>query len=402
VRRPQSIRSAVAPAVRFAAHAVVGAAALAAILLVVVPVARIAAALRQRRGAQVRVLRAPIPIISIRFSSLADRLQGYRSDTLVYDVYSINARDDYDHLLDLPRRSPLVRLLGPYAVLAWALARYDILVLFFDGGVLAFTPWWRAELPLLKLGGKRIVAYPYGGDARLPSVTRTYGAWHAYTDVPPGEEDRDERQIRSRLAAFGRWSDAILGCADLVDALPRVDGIFQYPIDLSAWSPVEEVEDDVVTVAHSPNHRHYKGTRFLIAAVERLRAEGVPVELVLVEGLPNAEARRIYASADVIADQFLIGAYAQFAIEGMALGKPVLCFLNERFAPYHPEWQECPIVNASPDTLADALRTVATDAALRRRLGREGVDYVHRVHSLEAVGRDLDLVYRRVLGQRAR
>ena len=181
-----------------------------------------------------------------------------------------------------------------------------------------------------------------------------------------------------------------------------MDGIFQYPIDLSAWSPVEEVEDDVVTVAHSPNHRHYKGTRFLIAAVERLRAEGVPVELVLVEGLPNAEARRIYASADVIADQFLIGAYAQFAIEGMALGKPVLCFLNERFAPYHPEWQECPIVNASPDTLADALRTVATDAALRRRLGREGVDYVHRVHSLEAVGRDLDLVYRRVLGQRAR
>ena len=30
----------------------------------------------------------------------------------------------------------------------------------------------------------------------------------------------------------------------------------------------------------------------------------------------------------MIADQFLIGAYALFAIEGMALGKPVVCYLK--------------------------------------------------------------------------
>ncbi len=49
---------------------------------------------------------------------------------------------------------------------------------------------------------------------------------------------------------------------------------------------------------------------------------------MLVQGMPNDEARATYQRADMIADQFLIGAYALFAIEGMALGKPVLCHLE--------------------------------------------------------------------------
>src|SRR5262249_56453568 len=91
-----------------------------------------------------------------------------------------------------------------------------------------------------------------------------------------------------------------------------------------AGPPAEETDDGVVTIVHSPNHRHYKGTRFLVDAVETLRREGLPVELVVVEGKPNAEAKREYARADLVADQFLIGAYALFAIEGMALSKPVV------------------------------------------------------------------------------
>ena len=56
----------------------------------------------------------------------------------------------------------------------------------------------------------------------------------------------------------------------------------------------------------------------------------------------------------------------------MALGKPVLCFLNDRFRPFHPEWEECPIVNADPDTLTDELRELALDPARRRELGARG------------------------------
>jgi glycosyltransferase involved in cell wall biosynthesis len=112
--------------------------------------------------------------------------------------------------------------------------------------------------------------------------------------------------------------------------------------------------------------------------------------------MPNEEARREYARADIVADQFLIGAYALFAIEGMALGKPVLCYLDPELARHHPEWAEAPIVSANPDTLVDELRRLVVDPELRRELGARGPEYVRRVHSPEAVGAQLDAIYRRL------
>ena len=266
----------------------------------------------------------------------------------------------------------------------------------FDGGLLGETPFWRAEFPLLRLAGKRIVVYPYGGDARLPSFARSEDEWNAYTDVAVDAEDRDEDEIRRRLDAFGRYAHVMLGCNDLVASLPRVDGIFQYPYDTASVEPVPPRTTPPVQVVHASNHRHYKGTRFVIDAVERLRDEGLPVELTLVEGIPNAEAKKLYESADVIASDFLIGGYALFAIEGMALGKPVLCYMPERLQGFHPEWKAAPIVNASPDELVDRLRELVESPELRQEIGSRGPEYVDDVHSLRAVGAAMDRVYRRL------
>ena len=377
-----------------AAHLVAGAFALALYGLVVVPFSRLHGRWSRSRGHKPRILWAPVPVINISYTARAERLYGYRSETLVYQTYSINRKHDFDHVLDRSVRLPAVGLLVPYAAFLWAGLRYDVFGLFFDGGLLARTPWWRAELALLKLAGKRIVVYPYGGDARLASETRKLGPWNAYSEIPPGQEDRDESEVRTRLEAFGRRADVILGCADLVDDLPRLDGVFLYPLPTEDWPPARAPDDDVLTVVHSPNHPHYKGTRYLIEAVEELEREGLPIELVLVQGMPTDEARATYERADVIADQFLIGAYALFAIEGMALGKPVLCYLNERFAPEHPEWAECPIVNTNPETIGANLRRLASDPELRAELGLRGPPYAEKYHSLRAVGAKLDGIYR--------
>ena len=381
-------------------HLLAGALALTIYALVLAPAARISATIRRRRGGRPAVLWGPMPILNISYSALADRLYGYRSETLVYDVYRINARSDFDHVWTRAYRIPVLGAAVPYAAFLWAGLRYDIFGFFFDGGLLQPTPWWFAELPLLKLAGKHVVVYPYGGDARLASETRQLEPWNAYADIPPGSEDRDERDVRRRLRAFGRWADVILGCADLVETLPRHDGVLPYPIDVSRWRPVAAHDDGVVRVVHSPNHRHYKGTRFLVDAVEELRADGLPLELVLIEGLPNDEARRTYERADIVADQFLIGAYALFAIEGMALGKPVLCYLNERFYEFHPEWEDCPILNTNPDTIVENLRRLAIDPELRRELGRRGPPYVQAHHSLERIGAQMDAIYRSLWDER--
>jgi glycosyltransferase involved in cell wall biosynthesis len=385
-------------AVRVAAHAVLTALTAAIYLVAVVPASRARIAARRRAGKLPAILWGPTPVVNVQYSVRADRLYGYRSDSLVYQVYGIDERDDFDYVLDRWASVPVLGLLVPYAAFLWAGFRYDVIGCFFDGGLLAGTPFWSVELPLLRLAGKKIVVYPYGGDARLPSATRARDRWNAYTDVLPGAEDRDEQDVRRHLAAFGRWANVILGNNDLVEDLPRCDGIFPYPFDTDSWPPVAAPENGPVKVVHAANHRHYKGTRFLVEAVERLRAEGLAVELEVVEGRPRTEARRTYETAHIAAADFLIGGYAYFAIESMALGKPVLSYLRPSTARLHPEWSDCPVVNASPDTLADELRRLVRDRELRAEVGRRGPEYVRRVHSLEAVGAKLDAIYRGLWG----
>jgi len=375
--------------------AVVGASTIAVFIALGMLFGRLRRSLRRRRSLAPRVLWGPIPIINVRYASLADRVVGYRSETPVYDVYRINDRATFDHVV--APRSRALRALAPYCVFLWAAARFDVFCFYFDGGLLYSTPWWRAELVLLRLAGAKIIVLPYGGDARLPSVTRKIQPWNIYSDAPRAGEDRPETDVAARIEAFGRYAHVMLGCADLVEDLPRVDGVFRFPYDAGARASASGPGHASVRVVHAPNHRHYKGTRFLIDAVEALRSEGVAIELDLVEGLPNHEALQRYALADIVADQFLAGAYALFAIEAMSLGKPVLCYLNPRFAPWHPEWSECPIVSASPDQLLEQLRLLATDRRYRQAVGDRGPAYVEKWHSLESVGRDMAAHYTRVL-----
>jgi glycosyltransferase involved in cell wall biosynthesis len=378
---------------------VLHAAAIVVTLALFVPfglLGRLRTAQRRRAGQRPVVVRGPVPIVSSHYAARADRLRGYRSETIVYGTYRISARGLFDHDLSCWRRIPLFGQLVPYAAFLWALLRYDLFVFFFDGGLLGETPAWRLEPRLLHLAGKRIVAYPYGGDARLASRTRAIPGWQAYSDVAPNDEDRNEAEVAERLDVIGRGADAVLGSADLVENLPRLDGVFPFPIDVDEWQPVPAPNGEIVQVVHAPNHPHYKGTRYVEEAVARLQAEGEPVELVLVQGVPGNEARRLYEQADVVVDQLLIGAYAQFAIEGMALGRPVVCYLNPRFAAHHPEWAEAPVVSATPDTIVDELRRLVRARAHREELGAKGPEYVRRHHSLEAVGARLDEVYRAV------
>ena len=217
--------------VRVAFHAVVGFATALVYLVAVVPIARARIAWKRGRRRRPKILWAPIPIINIRYASRADRLHGYESESLCYFVYGINTRDAFDHVLDRWYGRRMLGRFLPYATFVWAGLRYDLFCLYFDGGLLYATPWWRTELLLLRLSGHRIVVLPYGADARLISTTRQLGRWNAYSDIPAGEEDTDEAWVRARLGAFGRRAHAVLGCADLVEDLPRLDGVFRFPYD---------------------------------------------------------------------------------------------------------------------------------------------------------------------------
>jgi glycosyltransferase involved in cell wall biosynthesis len=132
-----------------------------------------------------------------------------------------------------------------------------------------------------------------------------------------------------------------------------------------------------------------KGTRHVLAAVEQLRAQGAAVELDLIEGVARKEVLRRVREADIVVDQLLSGWYGGFAVEAMALGKPVVCHIREAVSEDNPFGAELPIVRATPATLAEQLRTLALDHALRARLGAQGRAFVERHHDPRRVAREV-------------
>ena len=110
---------------------------------------------------------------------------------------------------------------------------------------------------------------------------------------------------------------------------------------------------------HAPSSRARKGTEHVVAACSEL-----DVELEIVEGLDHREAFERYRRADVIVDQLNAGWYGVFAIEAMALGKPVVTFLHDEAVRRTEEafGIEVPIVSATKETLADVLRPLVASA----------------------------------------
>ena len=127
----------------------------------------------------------------------------------------------------------------------------------------------------------------------------------------------------------------------------------------------------------------------MVAAVE-----GLDADLELVEGLHHDEAFERYRDADIVVDQLNAGWYGLFAIEAMALGKPVVTFLHDEAVRRTEEafGVRVPIVSATAETLRETLRPLVADAARRRELGAASRAYVERVHDVERVAdRLLDL-----------
>lgn len=347
----------------------------------------------------------PNPVISIKFMKEAMAGRGYEARTSVYDVYPIHERSDFDDVLARPESSYPSRavrgLIGPYAVFLRSLYRFDVFHFFFDGGFLLPTPLRLFEIQLLHLAGKKVVAMPYGSDVAAPSHMHSLTLRNALVANYPALGRREHDTLR-RIRYFCERADFVVACLMHLETLPRWDLLttHYYPIDTEAWKPVERAEaSDVVSVAHAPNHRALKGTEFLIKACDELKSEGLPVELRLLEGVPNSEVKRVLAESDILAEQFIMG-YALTAIEAMSLGKPVLSNLHDNY--YHEAFRlytgldECPIVDTPIDRIKENVRMLVEDADRRRELGEAGRRYVERFHSYDSVGRMWEAIYDQV------
>jgi glycosyltransferase involved in cell wall biosynthesis len=179
---------------------------------------------------------------------------------------------------------------------------------------------------------------------------------------------------------FARGADArIVGSYDALRWVPDAH-VVPPGLDLSEYTPAPPEHNDRPVVVHAPSSRRRKGTEHVVAA-----CEGLDVELDIVEGLRHDEARRRYERADIVVDQLNAGWYGIFALEAMALGKPVLSYLRPEAV---QEMQralgvDVPIVPVTKETLRERISELAESPERRRQVGAASRAYVERVHDAD-------------------
>jgi hypothetical protein len=291
-------------------------------------------------------------------------------------------------------------------VLVWACLRYQRFHFFCDRGLLpqgAPGQFRELELQILQALGKQIFFWTYGADVRTRERTLALGPFNCCTECPnPGSElcvcdESAGRQNHDRLC---RYATAIFSTGDMIEYTPGSrNDLFFWPLDLEQdeghrYAPCFPDPNSTrpVKIVHAPNHRAFKGTRYLLEAVQCLQAEGLPVELQLVERVPNREALEIYRTADIVFDQCLIGHHGYFALEAMAMGKPVLVYIRDpqRYL-LHPD--ECPLINARADRVLTVLRQLVTDRRRLHQLGVQGRRYIEKYFTVSAFARRLASAY---------
>jgi len=354
--------------------------------------------LRRRRGEKPRIIWGPTPVLTISVSSRAEKSLGYKSNTLVYQPYYLT--ENFDYNLEKYYKILWLKPLISWLVFIWAILKYDVFHYFFYRGFLMPHRGKginRLELPLLKFAGKTLIVSAYGGDVRYEKKCRSGGRYNCCIDCNQKMIACicDEKLAISNVSYVNRYADITLSMGDMVEYTPgSKNDVFYWPIDLEQvkYVGVRSQNDPPIKIIHASNHRHFKGTKYLLSAVENLKKKGYPIDLNLIEGVSNKRARELYRSADIVAEQFIIGWHGYFAVESMALGKPVVCFIRKP-EEYLPKYTECPIVNADPDHLEECLIWLIENPDIRVELGRKGRAYIEEVFAMDRVGERLDRIY---------
>ncbi|MEX0851143.1 MAG: hypothetical protein WD015_06525 [Gaiellaceae bacterium] len=307
-----------------------------------------------------RVVHCPVNTAGVPWSNVqALRGRGVDAQLVVFNRYKLHPEADWS----LERRGDLARRqLTQWRALLQLLPRTDIFHFYFG---LTLVPQ-SVQFPILRALRKKSVLHYLGSDIR---------------EKTPAD------------LAFGRKAGAqVVGSYDAIRWVPEAEvippGIGVKSIE-TAFPSADRARP---VILHAPSSRRRKGTEHILAA-----CEGLDADVLVVEGLHHSEAFERYREADIVIDQLNAGWYGLFAIECMALGKPVVTFLHDEAVRRTEEafGMSVPIVSATKENLRERLEPLVASAAERRRIGEASRAYAEHVHDSERVtDRLLDLYAR--------
>ncbi|HOX22891.1 MAG TPA: glycosyltransferase [Elusimicrobiales bacterium] len=280
---------------------------------------------------------------------------------------------------------------------------YDIYHFNYGKTLLDFynPPLLLADLPYYHDKAKLFVTYN-GCDARqkFPTMARTEISACHNQDCYGGVCNSGQRDSirRHKIAKFARYASHMFALnPDLLEFLPKEKASF-LPYTVPGHYDLRPVFPDfgkrALRIVHAPTNRSAKGSEIIIAACRNvLKKHPQSLELQLVENTPNERALELYASADILIDQTLVGWYGGIAVEAMRLGKPVMSYIRQEDLKWIPEQMKLElqeaIINIRPDTLETQLENLLQDRSALECFARNGYEYASRWHDPETIAKQV-------------
>ena len=243
------------------------------------------------------------------------------------------------------------------------------------------------DLPILKAFGKTIYFTYQGSDARYSShYTKLHNEDVLAGLNPDYLSPKADKYKKRRIARSEKFADGIY-CLNpdlLRNFTSKASFLPYYNVDINLIETHSIFDKPTIHVVHAPSKRDIKGSTYIINALNKICKDNPNVDFTLVENMINDDAQRIYKTADLFIDQLIVGWYGGVAVELMARGVPVMCFLEDTSDIENVQElvKEIPIIATSIDTLETDLKDILSlEPNKINSISQAGLKFVRAHHS---------------------
>lgn len=283
------------------------------------------------------------------------RKKGHKCDTMIFYPDTLNQGCDFNYSVSsrLIRLTPLFQLYRVARMLQH-IKDYDIIHFHAFGGIT-----FQMDYILWKPLGKKIVLHYHGSELRRFKTESPFAtlADMKYVSTPDLLQYCDKEAV---------W-------------LPTPIDIMKYDYVGLDYEPKLTIVHAVVSLEHGMKK---KGTDIILKAVEIVKQRGYDFDFKLFCGIPHADLMQEIKNADIVIGQTKIGWYGSLELEAMAMGKPVISYIDNQYLPganvYIPPIY--PILKDDPVSTANAICELIESRVLRNSISHKGRHFVEQWH----------------------
>jgi glycosyltransferase involved in cell wall biosynthesis len=279
--------------------------------------------------------------------------------------------------------SPVVRKLQKFFLMLKMALRYDYFIFDSEGTLL---PDFK-DVRLFKKFGKKCVVVFTGCDVRMPEHVAGF-KWNCCLECNDAYKVHVGCFLETKPAKTKKIEanfDLIVCPEEAAGDLSKKYFNILFPVDANKFTVTPpETQKRKLRILHAPSSEVYKGTHHIIPVIESLKQK-YDFDFKKIQEVSIDELYKEVQQADLLIDQMLVGFYGVLSTEAMAMGKPVICYIRPDI--WEKIKDDCPVINADPDTLEQTLENILKNPEMLKEIGIKSRKYVEKYHDAKVIAK---------------